>query len=105
VAVYFELGNELSGSIKGGEFLDYLMVHLVSEELCSIELVIKKLQADPVPVMFLYVVSICCFYMFTTVRSSRPFFRFVRRKKDFRYPYYRPTCYHHVAIIWQLIDC
>jgi hypothetical protein len=40
VAGYFEHGNEPSGSIKGGEFIDYLGVLSASQEgLCSMLLV------------------------------------------------------------------
>jgi hypothetical protein len=40
VARSCEHGDEPSGSIKCGEFLDYLSVHLASQEgLCSMELV------------------------------------------------------------------
>jgi len=38
VAGTFEYGDELSGSIKWGEFLDYLQNQLASQEgLCSME--------------------------------------------------------------------
>jgi hypothetical protein len=40
VAGSYEHGNEPSGSIKCGEFLDWLSIFLVSKEgLCSMELV------------------------------------------------------------------
>jgi len=40
VAASCKHGNEISGSIKGGEFLDWLIDYLASQErLCIIELV------------------------------------------------------------------
>jgi hypothetical protein len=46
---FSEHGNEPSGSIKSGEFLDWLSVQLASQEgLCSMELVISLKGKDKV---------------------------------------------------------
>jgi hypothetical protein len=42
VAGSCEYGNEPSGSIKGGKFLDYLSVLQASPGLCSMELIIMN---------------------------------------------------------------